>query len=484
MPKQTTGEFMATLRKANGYTQADVAEKLNISNRTLSSWETDRTLPDVLMLPAIADLYGVTVDELLRGERNNTAEKATDITENSLKNIYKNKFGVFCAKRALLLGMALICAAVFIAACALSLWTNAVPAWLVWLLLVLSAVGLCACIAVLSYYYNNIKLSVGVVLDEDLTDDKKAFVTVLRHKLENFIFICALPFAVFAIIVLIIFIATDPQYSKVFGYTFYVRNGYIFVICINFALSVVLFIVGIIFKATSVKRYYGDTQKAVAKTNRKLISNLVIFGAIPLAAVIFVNIALAIAFPNGQNTLYQCDNFDAFRTHVQTLVIGKGEYPSGDVPEGEYYLAFPEECPNDLAEYDFGNGFYGVYHAREYNYSTHDYIDACWGVTYGRNDESNPAPHYWQLYVYDLDDGQFVVNARYYFDDHTYDKFGNKIAGDISVVKKDNNYCLVQDAFDVLRNVAVWTFTVVPVLTLLTCVIIYAVKHKKQKYGF
>ena len=65
MSKQTTGEFMATLRKANGYTQADVAEKLNISNRTLSSWETDRTLPDVLMLPAIADLYGVTVDELL-----------------------------------------------------------------------------------------------------------------------------------------------------------------------------------------------------------------------------------------------------------------------------------------------------------------------------------------------------------------------------------------------------------------------------------
>ena len=475
---------MATLRKANGYTQADVAEKLNISNRTLSSWETDRTLPDVLMLPAIADLYGVTVDELLRGERNNNAEKATDITENSLKNIYKNKFGAFCSKRALLLGIALICDAVFIVACALSLWTNAVPAWLVWMMLVLSAVGLCACIVVLAYYYNNIKLSVGVVLDEDLTDDKKAFITALRHKLEGFMFICALAFAVFAAIVLITFVAVNPQYTKVFGFTFYVRNGYIFVICLNFALAVILFVADIILKATSVKRYYGDTQKAVAKTNRKLISKLALFGAIPLAAVIVVNVALVIAFPNGQKTLYQCDNFDAFRTHVQTLVIDKSEYPSGEVPEGEYYLAIPSDRPNvNYMEIDFGNGFYGTYHAI-YNYSTQERTDEYWSVTYGKDGERNPAPNYWQLYVYDLDDGRFVVNARYYFDDHTYDRFGNKIAGDISAVKKDNNYCLVQDVTDVLRNVAVWTFTIVPILTVLTCAVIYAVKHKKQKYGF
>ena len=63
------GEFLALLRKTNGFTQQDVADKLNISNRTLSSWETDRTTPDILLLPSIADLYGVTVDELLRCER-------------------------------------------------------------------------------------------------------------------------------------------------------------------------------------------------------------------------------------------------------------------------------------------------------------------------------------------------------------------------------------------------------------------------------
>lgn len=480
MPRQTTGEFMATLRKANGYTQQDVAEKLNISNRTLSSWETDRTLPDVLTLPAIADLYGVTVDELLRGERNNNTERTVDITENSLKSLCKNKFGVFCSKRALLLGIALICDAVFIVACALSLWTYA-PAWLVWLLLVLSAVGLCACIAVISYYYGNIKLSVGVVFEEDLTDGKKAFITALRHKLESFMFICGLPFAVFAAIVLIIFVAVNPQYAKVFGFTFYVTEGYVFVICINLALAVIMFITDIVLKAISVKHYYNDTQKAVAKANRTLAGKIALFGAIPLAAVIIVNIALVIAFPNGQRTLYQCNNFEAFRTHVQTLVIDKSEYPAGEIPEGEYYLAIPSERPNsNYMEVDFGNGFYGVYHAT-YNYSVQERTDEYWGITYGKDGDSNPMPNYWQLYVYDLDKDRFVVNARYYLDDHTYDRFGNK-AGEISIVQRDNNYFLVQDATDVLRNVAVWSFTVVPILTLITCGIVYSVKHKKQKF--
>lgn len=252
MAKQTTGEFMATLRKANGYTQQDVAEKLNISNRTLSSWETDRTLPDVLMLPAIADLYGVTVDELLRGERNNSTDKSVnDISENSMKNVYKSKFGSFTAKYALLLGIALICIALFIAGCALGLWSYA-PDWLEYLLMILGVVGLCACIAVVAYQYNNVKTSIGVILDEDLTDDKKAFVTALRHKLENFVLLCTLPFAVFALIVAIIFLVSNPQSFKVFHFTVYVRYGYILVTCLNFALAAILFVTHLVLKAVTV----------------------------------------------------------------------------------------------------------------------------------------------------------------------------------------------------------------------------------------
>ena len=69
MDKPTVGEFLAALRKEGGYTQQDVADKLNISDRTLSSWETGRTEPDLSSLAALAIFYGLTVDEILRGER-------------------------------------------------------------------------------------------------------------------------------------------------------------------------------------------------------------------------------------------------------------------------------------------------------------------------------------------------------------------------------------------------------------------------------
>ena len=77
MEKQTIGGFLATLRKANGYTQQEVAEKIGVSNKTLSSWETDKTCPDLTLIPVLADLYGVTSDEILRAgrRRSETAEK-------------------------------------------------------------------------------------------------------------------------------------------------------------------------------------------------------------------------------------------------------------------------------------------------------------------------------------------------------------------------------------------------------------------------
>ena len=66
---RSIGEFLAALRKAHGYTQKEVAERLDVSNRTVSSWECNTALPDILLLPAIAELYGVTADEILAGER-------------------------------------------------------------------------------------------------------------------------------------------------------------------------------------------------------------------------------------------------------------------------------------------------------------------------------------------------------------------------------------------------------------------------------
>lgn len=80
MEKKTIGAFLSALRKANGYTQQEVADKLNISNKTVSKWERDEGCPEIMMLPAIAELYDVTVDEILRGERI-IKDKPTEIKE-------------------------------------------------------------------------------------------------------------------------------------------------------------------------------------------------------------------------------------------------------------------------------------------------------------------------------------------------------------------------------------------------------------------
>ena len=65
MEKKTIGGFIAALRKANGMTQKDLAEKLNVSDKTVSRWERDDGAPDLSAIPVIAEIFGVTCDEIV-----------------------------------------------------------------------------------------------------------------------------------------------------------------------------------------------------------------------------------------------------------------------------------------------------------------------------------------------------------------------------------------------------------------------------------
>ena len=76
MEKKTIGGFIAALRKANGMTQKDLAERLNVSDKTVSRWERDDGAPDLAVIPVIAEIFDVTCDELLRGERKSPTERA------------------------------------------------------------------------------------------------------------------------------------------------------------------------------------------------------------------------------------------------------------------------------------------------------------------------------------------------------------------------------------------------------------------------
>ena len=68
MERKSIGTLIAALRRANGLTQKQLAERLGVSDKAVSRWERDESLPDLTLLPVIADLFHITVDELLRGE--------------------------------------------------------------------------------------------------------------------------------------------------------------------------------------------------------------------------------------------------------------------------------------------------------------------------------------------------------------------------------------------------------------------------------
>ena len=76
MEKKTIGKFISALRKANGMTQKELGEKLFVSDKTVSRWECDECAPELSLIPSIAEIFGITTDELLRGERNNPDREA------------------------------------------------------------------------------------------------------------------------------------------------------------------------------------------------------------------------------------------------------------------------------------------------------------------------------------------------------------------------------------------------------------------------
>jgi len=69
MNQEAIGKFIANCRKEKDLTQMQLAEKLNITNRAISKWETGKSCPDVSIMLELCNILGITVNELLTGER-------------------------------------------------------------------------------------------------------------------------------------------------------------------------------------------------------------------------------------------------------------------------------------------------------------------------------------------------------------------------------------------------------------------------------
>lgn len=65
MSKTTLGQKIGSLRREKEWTQEELAEKLGVSAQAVSKWENDVSCPDIMLLPEISKLFGVTVDALL-----------------------------------------------------------------------------------------------------------------------------------------------------------------------------------------------------------------------------------------------------------------------------------------------------------------------------------------------------------------------------------------------------------------------------------
>lgn len=68
MSKHSIGKTIASLRKSRGWTQVELAEKLGISDKTISKWESEAGMPEISQLPALSKLFDVSIDYLMTGK--------------------------------------------------------------------------------------------------------------------------------------------------------------------------------------------------------------------------------------------------------------------------------------------------------------------------------------------------------------------------------------------------------------------------------
>ena len=80
MKKKTLGKMIASLRKENGMTQLDLAEKMGVTDIAVSKWERDLSCPDVNTIPKLAEVFGISVDELMQIKAEAKSGAKKDIT--------------------------------------------------------------------------------------------------------------------------------------------------------------------------------------------------------------------------------------------------------------------------------------------------------------------------------------------------------------------------------------------------------------------
>lgn len=80
MKKKTLGMMIASLRKENGMTQLDLADKMGVTDKAVSKWERDISYPDVNTIAKLAEIFEISVDELMQIKNESQHDTKKDVT--------------------------------------------------------------------------------------------------------------------------------------------------------------------------------------------------------------------------------------------------------------------------------------------------------------------------------------------------------------------------------------------------------------------
>lgn len=92
-------EIGSKLKKAridSGLTQENVAEKIQVSRQTISNWENEKSYPDIISVIKLSDIYGISLDELLKGDSNmiKHLEESTNVVNSNKRLLMAIGFNV------------------------------------------------------------------------------------------------------------------------------------------------------------------------------------------------------------------------------------------------------------------------------------------------------------------------------------------------------------------------------------------------------
>ena len=92
MDQTKVGKFIAALRREQGLTQEALGQELGVTNKTVSRWETGNYMPDIELLIPLGELLGVSVNELLAGERLTDEQFRKQADENLVEAVRESSF--------------------------------------------------------------------------------------------------------------------------------------------------------------------------------------------------------------------------------------------------------------------------------------------------------------------------------------------------------------------------------------------------------